>query len=67
MIDDYQPLAFGKAWGNDADYIAITRKLGDMMSITNSPQEIALKMREIIDEDLSKPPKSKKIKNKNKK
>ena len=43
MIDDYQPLAFGRAWGNDADYITITRKLGDMMS-TNNPQEI-------IDED----------------
>ena len=61
MIDDYQPLAFGRAWGNDADYITITRKLGDMMS-TNNPQELALKMREIIDEDLSKPTKSKKNK-----
>jgi len=62
MIDDYQPLAFGRAWGNDPDYINITRKLNVMMS-TTSPQELALKMREIVDEDFSK---SKNKKNKSK-
>ena len=59
MIDDYQPLAFGKAWGNDADYIGITRKLGEMMS-SNNPQEVSLRMREIINDDLSKTTKKKK-------
>lgn len=59
MIDDYQPVAFGKAWGNDNDYITITRKLNSMMASSN-PQELALQMRQIIDEDLSKPAKSSK-------
>jgi len=59
MIDDYQPIAFGKAWGNDVDYIGITRKLSEMMT-ANSPQEMSLKMREIINDDLTKSIKKKK-------
>lgn len=61
MIDDYQPIAFGKAWGNDVDYIGITRKLSEMMS-ASTPQEMSLKMREIVNDDLSKS-KTKKKKN----
>lgn len=28
FLDEYQPRPFEKAWGNDPDYIAISRKYG---------------------------------------
>lgn len=31
IIDDYQPVPFSKAWGNDADYMKLTTRLKNAM------------------------------------
>ena len=30
-MEEYQPQGFGKAWGNDPDYIAIMKELQDKL------------------------------------
>ena len=42
-LDEYQPQGFGKAWGNDPDYIAIMNELKETLEAADAMNENELK------------------------
>ena len=63
LFDEYQPKPFGKAWGNDPDYVNLSNKLKAMLSSGKK-----IKISEILNEKKSTGNNKKKIKsNKTKK
>ena len=58
----YQPYPFGKAWGKDPDYVALSEKLKVMMQSGKKLKASVLLNEKIDAQSLAAPPKPKKIK-----